>query len=119
MRDTAYTREVTDWDRYHQRVQVSRRFLWTIWRAYAGLLHDIGFNRPIKVIELGCGTGYHTFQMTKVYPVTKVTLVDFNASVIEDTEKRLPCLKCEKEFLLRDLFDLELGEKYDIVHSQG
>lgn len=27
--------------------------------------------------------------------------------------------RCEKEFLLRDLFDLELSEKYDIVHSQG
>ena len=58
-------------------------------------------------------------QMTKVYPVTKVTLVDFNANVIEDTKRRMPCLRCEKEFLLRDLFDLELGEKYDIVHSQG
>ena len=119
MRDTAYTREVTDWDRYHQRVRVSQRFLWTIWRAYAGLLRGIGFDGSIKIIELGCGTGYHTLQMTKLYPVTKVTLVDFNASVIEDTEKRLSCLKCEKEFLLRDLFNFELGEKYDIVHSQG
>ncbi len=61
-------REVTNWDKYHQRVQVSQRFLWTIWRAYEGLLAGI---------------------------------------------------RCEKEFLLRDLFDLELGEKYDIVHSQG
>lgn len=104
MRDTAYTREVTDWDRYHQRVRVSQRFLWTIWRAYAGLLRGIGFDGPVKIIELGCGTGYHTLQMTKLYPVTKVTLVDFNAGVIEDTEKRLSCLKCEK---------------YDIVHSQG
>ena len=84
-----------------------------------GLLHDISFNRPIKIIELGCGTGYHTLQMTKVYPVTKVTLVDFNAGVIEDTKERLSCLKCEKEFLLRDLFNFELSEKYDIVHSQG
>jgi len=112
-------REVTNWDKYHQRVQVSQRFLWTIWRAYDGLMHDISFNRPIKIVELGCGTGYHTLQMTKLYPVTKVTLVDFNADVIEDTERRMAGLRCEKEFLLRDLFDLELGEKYDIVHSQG
>ncbi len=64
-------REITDGDKYHQRVQVSQRFLVTIWRAYEELLRGISFNRPIKIVELGCGTGYHTLQMTKVYPVTK------------------------------------------------
>ncbi len=39
--------------------------------------------------------------------------------MIEDTKRMMSCLRCEKEFLLRDLFDLELGEKYDIVYSQG
>jgi len=59
-------REITNWDKYHQRVQVSQRFLWTIWRAYEELLRGISFNRPIKIVELGCGTGYHTLQMTKL-----------------------------------------------------
>jgi cyclopropane fatty-acyl-phospholipid synthase-like methyltransferase len=112
-------REVTDWDQYHRRVRVSQRFLWTVWRAYANLLRGFSFSEPIKIIELGCGTGYHTMQMTKLYPVSKVTLVDFNASVIEDTERRFSALECEKEFLLRDLFKLKLDEKYHIVHSQG
>ena len=112
-------RVITDWDKYHNRVRVSQRFLWTVWRAYAALLRGIHFDEPIKIIELGCGTGYHTLQMTKLFPVNKVTLVDFNANVVEDTKKRLSCLKCEKEFLLRDLFTLDLDEKYDIVHSQG
>jgi cyclopropane fatty-acyl-phospholipid synthase-like methyltransferase len=83
------------------------------------LLRGFSFPNPIKIIELGCGTGYHTMQMTRLYPVSKVTLVDFNASVIEDTEQRFAGLKCDKEFLLRDLFKLKLDEKYDIVHSQG
>ena len=112
-------RIATDWDRYHKRVRVSQRLLWTVWRAYADLLRGISFTHPIKIIELGCGTAYHTLQMTKLFPVAKVTLVDFNAKVLEDTKERLSCLKCEKEFLLRDLFSLELSEKYDIVHSQG
>jgi hypothetical protein len=38
--------------------------------------------------------------MTKVYPVTKVTLVDFNAGVMEGAERRRADLRCEKEFLL-------------------
>jgi SAM-dependent methyltransferase len=111
--------EVTDWDEYHRRVRISQRFLWTVWRAYASLLRGFSFRDPVKIIELGCGTGYHTLKMTKLYPVSKVTLVDFNASVIEDTKERFSVLNCEKEFLLRDLFRLELDEKYDIVHSQG
>ena len=111
--------EVTDWDEYHRRVRISQRFLWTVWRAYASLLRGFSFRNPVKIIELGCGTGYHTLKMTKLYPVSKVTLVDFNASVIEDTKERFSALNCEKEFLLRDLFRLELDEKYDIVHSQG
>jgi cyclopropane fatty-acyl-phospholipid synthase-like methyltransferase len=112
-------RVVTDWDEYHKRVRVSQRFLWTVWRAYDSLLRGFSFSHPIKIVELGCGTGYHTLQMARRYPVSKVTLVDFNTSVIEDTERRFAGLDCEKEFLLSDLFKLELGEKYDIVHSQG
>ena len=112
-------RVATNWDRYHKRVRVSQRFLWTVWRAYASLLDGFSFSKPIKIVELGCGTGYHTLQMTRLYPATKVTLVDANASVIRDTERRMSFLECEKEFLLRDLFSLDLEERYDIVHSQG
>jgi len=112
-------REATNWDKYHQRVRLSQRFLWTIWRAYEGLLRGISFNKPVKIVELGCGTGYHTLQMTRMYPVAKVTMVDFNANVIEDTKRRMSFLRCEKDFLLRDLCDLELDERHDIVHSQG
>jgi len=112
-------RVATDWDRYHKRVRISQRFLWTVWKAYASLLSGFSFDKPIKIIELGCGTGYHTLQMTRLYQVAKVTLVDANAGVISDTERRMSVLECEKEFLLRDLFSLDLDERYDIVHSQG
>ena len=110
---------VTNWDEYHRRVRISQRLLWTVWRAYADLMKDISFDRPIKIVELGCGTGYHTMQMTRIFPVSKVTLVDFNESVIEDTERRFAEVECDKEFVLSDLFKLQLEEKFDIVHSQG
>ena len=91
-------RVTTNWDQYHRRVRVSQKFLWTVWRAYLDLLHGISFTHPIKIIELGCGTAHHTLQMAKMFPVAKVTLVDFNANVIEDTKKRMSYLECEKEF---------------------
>ncbi len=95
-------REITDGDKYHQRVhvQVSQRFLVTIWRAYEGWMRGISFDRPIKIVELGGGTGYHTFTDDQGISGDQVTLVYFNANVIEDTKRRMSCLRCEKEFLL-------------------
>jgi trans-aconitate methyltransferase len=112
-------RVATDWDKYYKRIRISQRFLWMVWMAYVNLLKGFSFSRPIKIAELGCGTGYHTLQMTKMYPTTKVTMIDANQCVIQDTERRMSCLQCKKEFLLADLFNLELQDKYDIVHSQG
>jgi len=109
----------TDWDRYYKRVKISQITLGIIWKAYLDLLNEVHFVEPIKIIELGCGTGHNTLQLTKLFPVSKVTLVDSNPSVLAIAEKKLSSLMCEKEFLLRDLFNLDSNEKYDIVHSQG
>lgn len=112
-------RTVTNWDRYHKRTKISQILSGVIWGAYLDLLSEVSFKEPIKIIELGCGTGYNTLQITKLFPVDKVTLVDFNPNVLNAAERRLSHLKCEKEFLLQDLFNLDLSERYDIVHSQG
>ncbi len=112
-------RATTDWDRYSKRIKISRITLGFIWKAYLDLLTGIHFREPVKIIELGCGTGYNTLQMTKLFQVSKVTLVDSNPNVLAIVEKKLSGIRCEKEFLLQDLFNLDLSEKYDIVHSQG
>jgi len=62
------------------------------------LLRGISFDKPIKIVELGCGTGYHTLQMTRMYPVAKVTMVDFNADVIEDTGGECPSSDAKRSF---------------------
>ena len=112
-------RTVTNWDRYCNRIKFSQVTLPIIWNAYLDLLRGIHFQEPIKIIELGCGTAYNTLQLTKLFRVDKVTLVDFNPNVLDITRKKLSGLKCKKEFLLHDLLSLDLSEKYDIVHSQG
>ena len=112
-------RVATNWDRYYKRIKISQITLGFIWKAYLDLLSGVHFRRPVKVIELGCGTGYNTLQIAKLFSVSKVTLVDANPYVLAVAEKTLSCLKCKKEFVLKNLFDLDLSEKYDIVHSQG
>ena len=110
---------VTNWDRYYKRIKISQIVSPVIWKAYADLLRGIHFQEPIKIIELGCGTAYNTLQMTKSFQVDKITLVDSNSKALDVAEKKFSRLKCEKEFLLQDLFSLDLSEKYDIAHSQG
>ena len=112
-------KDTTNWDRYYKRIKISQITLRIIWKAYLDLLSEVNFREPVKIIELGCGTGYNTLQVTKLLPVNKITLVDSNLNVLTIAEKRLSYLKCEKEFLAQDLFSLDLSEKYDIVHSQG
>lgn len=112
-------RVATNWDRYYKRIKISQITLGFIWKAYLDLLNGVHFRQPVKVIELGCGTGYNTLQIAKLFPVSKVTLVDANPYVLAVAEKKLSRLKCKKEFMLKDLFNLDLSEKYDIVHSQG
>ena len=109
----------TNWDRYYGRTKISQITLGIIWKAYLDLLSGVHFEEPVKIIELGCGTGYNTLQLTRLFPVSKVTLVDANPKVLAIAEKKLANLGCEKEFLLQDLFSLHLDEKYSIVHSQG
>jgi trans-aconitate methyltransferase len=112
-------RAATNWDRYYRRIKISQITLGVIWKAYVDLLSEVQFGEPVKIIELGCGTGYNTLQLTKLFPASKVTLVDANPNVLTVAEKKLSRLGCEKEFLLQDLFGLDLSEKYDIAHSQG
>lgn len=112
-------RATTDWDRYYKRIKISQITLGIVWKAYLDLLSEVHFGEPVKIIELGCGTGHNTLQMTKLFQTSKVTLVDSNPNVLAITEKRLSSLGCAKEFLLQDLFSLDLSGKYDIVHSQG
>ena len=110
---------VTNWNQYHRRINIRQLTAEFVWKAYSDLLNGIRFEEPIKIIELGCGTGYNTFKIIQLLQTEKVTLVDANPNMLELAKKTLSPLNCEKEFLLQDLFSLDLSEKYHIVHSQG
>ena len=81
-------RVATNWDRYYRRIKISQMTLGFIWKAYVDLLNGVHFGEPIKIIELGCGTGFNTLQLTKLFPVSKVTLVDANPNVLAVAEKK-------------------------------
>jgi len=61
---------------------------------------------PIRIIDLGCGTGLTSIGVLEQMPYAEITLVDYDPIVIEQAKKRL------KNYEKRTLFILEDGLKY-------
>jgi cyclopropane fatty-acyl-phospholipid synthase-like methyltransferase len=87
--------------------------------AYRELLTETKFKAPISILELGSGTGYTTLQISKRIPTNKITLVDYNHKMLDISRKTLIPAKCKKEFIQKNIFHLNLREKFDLVHSAG
>ena len=92
--------------------------MWIV-KAYSDLLKSIEFDKPIDILELGCGTGYINRWLYKRYKVNKITLIDSNKKMLNIAKQTLSDVSCKKEFIHKDFFNFETDGKYDIVHSQG
>jgi len=90
-----------------------------MFNAYQKLLDKARFKTSISILELGSGTGYTSLQIAKKIPTKKITLVDNNNKMLDVSRKTLRLAKCKKEFINKDLFHLDLKEKFDLVHSAG
>ncbi len=51
-------------------------------------------NSSIRILELGCGTGYVTEQLSNLFPKAHITAIDFAESMIEVAKTRKKCGKC-------------------------
>lgn len=87
---------------------------------YNHLLGNTKLRGP-STLELGAGSGVHSLRMAKRFPGCKVTLVDNNAIAIEISNNLYANSnsKVEVQHLNTDVLDLDLHEKFDIVHSEG
>lgn len=112
----------TNWDEYKSTPDsfLSKYFFLNyVTSAYDDLLEDIKFKNPIEILEFGCGTGYIDKWLCQKYKVGKVTLIDFNARMLNITKNTLSKVQCETEIIKLDFFDFKVNKQYDIVHSQG
>ncbi|WP_369902735.1 malonyl-ACP O-methyltransferase BioC [Bacillus manliponensis] len=71
----------------------------------------------IRILELGCGTGYVTEQLVAAFPNAKITAVDFAESMIEQAKKRYKVdavtFRCE------DIERIDVDEQYDVIISNA
>ncbi len=116
-------RITTDWDSYAHfeptNPLVRKLFLDPMFRAYRGLLKHASFDGPVSILELGSGTGYITRRICRVLPTRKVTLVDSNQRMLEISRQTFSAVECEKQFIHSDVFEMDLDERFDLVHSAG
>lgn len=83
------------------------------------LISSIPFesSKPIKVLDLGCGTGNITSEVKKRYPKARVTCVDLAENMIEISQYKLARYD-DIEYQVADLRDFQYGEdNYDLIIS--
>lgn len=89
-------------------------------------LHDLctkkklffGKNEISKIIEFGCGTGWLTNTLSKIYK-KDLKSIDFTQKAIEQAKKVSNKLNVSPKYICSDIFEYRDSEKYDLVISMG
>ena len=71
----------------------------------------------IRILELGCGTGYVTEKLSNLFPKAHITAIDFAESMITVAKTR-PNVK-NVTFHCEDIERLRLEESYDVIISNA
>lgn len=82
------------------------------------LLHHIpNYTTPLKILELGCGTGNLTALIIHKYPQSSVVVVDISSAILEECKNRFRHNK-NIQYLQTDFNDLHLEmNDFDLVLS--
>ena len=84
------------------------------WAMYYGFIHDFqDFTYPFEIFDVGCGTGYNTINLTKIFPNAKITAIDLDQETINfaikyNSHKNI-------KYMTKDATLFEDSNKYDII----
>lgn len=73
-------------------------------------------NAPIKILDLGAGTGLLSQKVLERYPSAQITLVDLSEKMLDVARERFAGLDTI-HFLQKDYTQLDLNEEYDAIIS--
>src|SRR5690606_36212054 len=76
----------------------------------------IGNTKPIKVLDLGCGTGTTSKSVKNRFPNANITCIDLAESMIEMARYKLSEYD-DIEYHVSDMREFEFGCDYDLVIS--
>lgn len=96
-----------------------RKFIPCFDRFYGTALEIIKFkpNKPIKVLDLGAGTGLLSQFVFNVYPKAQITLIDLAEGMLEQAKKRLVNWENQIEIIVGNYLHYPFQEQFDLVIS--
>ncbi|MEC1722679.1 malonyl-ACP O-methyltransferase BioC [Schinkia azotoformans] len=83
------------------------------------LLKDVhlGEQGVIRILEIGCGTGYLTERLLQRYPHCQITAVDFAPGMIETARKKVNDQRAT--FICGDAEEMEFNHSYHLIISNA
>lgn len=86
---------------------------------YNILIDSIPFYRnvPIKILDIGCGTGTFAKILKENFPYAKITCLDFAHNMIYVAKEKLSHFKDDIDFLVGDFNNLNIKNEYEIIVS--
>lgn len=109
----------TYWEGRMEYLRDSRKHLWNP-DYFSFLVERVWkLNKPINVIDFGCGMGYLGSVLLPLLPEgSTYTGLDIGAKLLEDGRTAFADSPWEVDFIEQDLFQYEPGEKYDLAICQ-
>lgn len=74
---------------------------------------EIDFNKPLKIIDVGCGTGRHSIELTK--RGYKITGIDLSESQLERAKEKAKAQNLQIDFQKYDARKLPFKNEYDLA----
>jgi 2-polyprenyl-3-methyl-5-hydroxy-6-metoxy-1,4-benzoquinol methylase len=74
---------------------------------------EIGFDKSLKILDLGCGTGRHSIELTK--RGYSVTGIDLSKSQLERAKEKAKTQNLKINFVQADARELNFANEFDIV----
>lgn len=91
----------------HSRIYDATRWSFLFGRGH--LLRELGRRFcPVRILEVGCGTGVNLFRLGRMFPKARLTGIDTSASMLRVARRKLGCLGDRVE-LLEGYYDAASG----------
>ncbi|MGC9517820.1 MAG: class I SAM-dependent methyltransferase [Methanomicrobiales archaeon] len=74
---------------------------------------EINYNKNLKILDIGCGTGRHTIELTK--RGYKITGIDLSESMIAKAREKAQISGLNIDFHIADARNLPFEDQFDIV----
>lgn len=74
---------------------------------------EIGFDKNVSILDVGCGTGRHSIELAK--RGYKVVGIDLSESQLERAKQKALAAKVNVEFLIKDARDFNFENKFDLA----